>query len=222
MMRIETVFAAAALTFAILVVPTAGSAQSLSTPSSDSSFLVAADTEQGQQQRTTDPSGIGFGVKAGVLFSSFRDARDDYKSSDGWQGGIFIGGNRPGPIGLQTELTYAKRGAKSGNTATDTYYLEIPLLIRANVGSSNRNTGASVYLFGGPAADILLKARIDDLDIKDNFKSLDWNVIAGVGIEVSRLLIEGRFNWGLSNVLEGPGNELKTKSFAVLGGLRFN
>ena len=84
MMRIETVFAAAALTFAILVVPTAGSAQSLSTPSSDSSFLVAADTEQGQQQRTTDPSGIGFGVKAGVLFSSFRDARDDYKSSDGW------------------------------------------------------------------------------------------------------------------------------------------
>jgi len=186
---------------------------------------MAAEPAQGQQSQQTVSStapGIGFGVKGGVLFSSFRDARTDYKNSNGWQGGLFFGGNRAGALGLQTEITYAKRGAKSGTSPTDTYYLEVPLLIRENFGSSNRNTGVSVYLFGGPAADILLKASLNDRDIKDNFKSVDWNVIAGVGFEVSRLLVEGRFNWGLSNVLKGPGNELKTRSFAVLGGIRFN
>ncbi len=91
-----------------------------------------------------------------------------------------------------------------------------------NVGSSNRNTGASLYFFAGPAADILLKAELEGIDVKDQFKQLDWNVIAGAGVEVSRFLIEGRFNWGLANVLEGPGNELKTQSFAILGGIRFN
>ena len=35
---------------------------------------------------------------------------------------LFIGGNRSGSMGLATELTYAKRGAKNGSAATDTYY----------------------------------------------------------------------------------------------------
>ncbi|HUR34310.1 MAG TPA: porin family protein [Vicinamibacterales bacterium] len=182
---------------------------------------MAQQSQSEPRVRSTAP-GIGFGVKAGVLFSSFRDARSDYKSRNGWQGGLFIGGNRAGALGVQTEINYAKKGSKSGSLATDTYYLEIPLLLRMNVGSSNRNAGVNVYAFGGPAADILLKAQLDGVDIKRQFKDLDWNVIAGVGVEVSRILVEGRFNWGLANVLDGPGNELKTQSFAVLGGIRLN
>jgi hypothetical protein len=79
-----------------------------------------------------------------------------------------------------------------------------------------------VYFIAGPAVDILLKAKQTNLDVKSNYKDLEWNVIGGVGVEVSRLIIEGRFNWGLQNVLSGPPNELKTKTFALLGGLRFN
>lgn len=86
-------------------------------------------------------------MKAGVLFSSLREARTDYKNSSGWQGTLFIGGNRTGSMGLATELTYAKRGAKNGSAATDLYYLEIPLLLRENFGSNNKDSGAIVYLF---------------------------------------------------------------------------
>jgi hypothetical protein len=179
--------------------------------------------QQQQQQRTgSSAPGVGIGVKGGVLFSSFRQARNDYTSSTGWQGGLFIGGNRAGALGVQTELTYAKRGADSGGVSTDTYYLEIPLLLRINVGSSNRNTGVNVYALAGPAADILLKAKLEGLDIKSQYKDVDWNVLGGVGVEVSRFIIEGRFNWGLANVLDGPGSDLKTQSFAILGGIRFN
>lgn len=194
----------------------------------DASYLVAGMVQQGQpgqQQppvRSTATSGFGIGVKGGVLFSSFSQAKSDYKSSAGWQGTLFLGGNRPGGVGVATELTYAKKGSKLGSTTTDTYYVEIPVLLRVNFGSSNRNSGAIVYALAGPAADVLLKAQLNSIDVKSQYKGVDWNFIGGVGVEVSRLILEGRFNWGLKNVLDGPGNALKTRSFAVLGGLRFN
>ena len=225
-MKVRSKSGCAALVAAVMSLPAVAAAQT-SQPAV-SRFLVSAVAQgqsQQQPQRQSEEStapGIGIGVKGGVLFSSFRDARDDYKSSTGWQGGLFLGGNRSGALGIQTELTYAKRGAESGGASTDTYYLEIPLLLRMNLGSSNRNTGVSVYALAGPAADILLKAKLEDLDIKSQYKDVDWNVLAGVGVEISRFLIEGRFNWGLANVLDGPGNELKTQSFAVLGGIRLN
>lgn len=226
MMRIRTALTCAAVAAAALVVPTLASAQALSLPDTASSLVAGlAATEQGQTsspRRQPGPGGIGIGVKGGLLFSSFREARADYKNNTGWQGTLFLGGNRSGSLGLMTELTYAKRGAKAASLATDTYYLEIPLLLRENLGSDNKDSGAILYFIAGPAADILLKARLSGIDIKDNFKDIDWNVVGGVGIEVSRLIVEGRFNWGLSNVLEGPGNALKTRSFAILGGLRLN
>lgn len=222
-MRIPIRVALAAAAAAAILLPSPASAQSLQLPE-NASFLVAgvASAAQGGQQRSGGGGGVGIGVKAGVLFSSFREARTDYKNSSGWQGTLFIGGNRAGALGVATEITYAKRGAKNGSAATDTYYLEIPLLLRENFGSDNKNTGAVIYLFAGPAADILLKAQLNGLDIKSQYKDVDWNALAGVGVEISRLIVEGRFNWGLANVLEGPGNALKTRSFAVLGGLRFN
>jgi len=210
---------------AILGAPTTAAAQSplLTLPADTASFLVAGIAQQNSRPvRSTARSGIGIGVKGGVLFSSFSQAKSDYNSSSGWQGTLFIGGNRPGGVGVATEITYAKKGAKLSGAATDTYYLEIPLLVRANIGSSNRNTGAIVYAMAGPAADILLKAQLSGIDVKSQYQSLDWNFVGAVGVEVSRFLVEGRFNWGLKNVLQGPGNALKTRSFALLGGVRFN
>lgn len=212
---------------ALALVPATSSAEGTA-PVSTGRFLVAgmaqnqAPAQAQPRVQSSAPGGIGVGVKGGVLFSSFRSARDDYKNSTGWQGTLFIGGNRPGALGVMTELTYAKRGAKDGNATTDTYYLEIPLLLRMNLGSSNRNTGAILYFIGGPAVDILLNAKLDGLDVKSRYEDLDFVAIGGVGVEVSRLILEARLNWGLRNVLDGPGNELKTRSFALLGGFRFN
>lgn len=225
-MRIRTAFTRAALAAAVLATPALAAAQSLTLPDTSGylvSGIAATQGQPGAQQRSRPGTGgIGIGVKGGLLFSSFREARADYKNNTGWQGTLFLGGNRSGSLGIMTELTYAKKGAKAASLATDTYYLEIPLLLRQNLGSDNKDTGAILYFIAGPAADILLEAKLSGIDIKDNFKDVDWNFVGGVGIEVSRIIVEGRFNWGLSNVLEGPGNALKTRSFAVLGGIRLN
>ena len=125
------------------------------------------------------------------------------------------------------EILYAKKGAKdnSGIFTANNYYLEIPVLLRVNIGSSNRNTGAIVYGIAGPVADILLKADLNGVDVKKNYESLDLGIIAGGGLEVSRFLVEARLNWGLRNIAKahgGAASDVKTRSFAILGGIRFN
>ena len=74
--------------------------------------------------------------------------------------------------------------------------------------------------------DINLKASLNGLDVKSKYQSLDLGILFGGGIEITRFLVEGRWNRGLRNVLDsdnaGSISDIKTQSFAVLFGLRFN
>jgi hypothetical protein len=224
-MRTRSVLLCAALAAAVTAATPSTAAAQATHSNASASFLVAGLAQGQQTVRSSAPGGVGFGVKGGLLFSSLREAGSDYTNNNGWEGGIFFGGNRPGTLGVMGEVLYAKKGAKSGSLTADNYYLEIPILLRLNIGSANRNTGAIVYAIGGPAFDVLLKANLNGLDIKDQYESLDIGVIGGAGIEISRFLVEGRFNWGLRNIAKAIGgstSDVKTKSFAVLAGLRFN
>lgn len=170
---------------------------------------------------------IGFGVKAGPTFATLDSEVLDYESRTGFQGGIFIGGNRDGLFGAQAEVLYAKKSFETAQLGlkTDLYFISIPVLMRLNIGSRNRNS-VSVYAIGGPSFDINLKAEQENLDIKDNYESLDIGMVGGGGIEIARIILEGRYSWGLRNVLEATvlnrDANVKTNSFAVMVGFRFN
>ena len=183
---------------ALLCLPSLANAQN-SVSDDDSSFLVAGMAQsQNQPSRSSGHSqGFGIGVKGGPIFSKFQEANTNFSNNTGFEGGIFFGGNRPGGVGVMGEVLYAKKGSKdaSGNVTVDSYYLEIPILLRVNIGSANKNTGVLVYGIGGPVFDVLLKSQQNGIDVKSNYESLDLGIIGGVGIEVSRFLVEGRYNW---------------------------
>ena len=174
-------------------------------------------------QGTSTGGGVGFGIKGGPIFSSFDAAQEDFGNNSGFQGGLFFGGNRRGVIGVQGELLYAKKGAE----AVDIYYLEIPILLRINIGSRSLN-GVNVYGLGGPVADVQIKATDADGDsVTDLFERADVGFLLGGGIEITRFLVEARYNWGLRNVtrdglIDFGVAEIKNRSFAVLFGIRFN
>ncbi len=195
------------------------------------SFLVTGITTnaaEGQQSSSGSPraQGFGIGAKIGPLFTSYSGASANFENKAGFEGGIWFGGNRGGAVGVMGEILYAKKkqSVKGVTGSTTLQYLEIPILIRVNVGSRSRN-GVSVYGLIGPVFDINLKAKQNDLDVKKNYESLDLGILGGVGVEVTRFLVEARFNKGLKNVLKGGGGtstDIKTKSFALLFGVRFN
>ena len=171
--------------------------------------------------------GVGWGVKLGPIFSSFGAAQSGvtnlkFKSGTGFEGGLFIGGNRGGKYGAMLETLYAKKVAKEGSKTTDLHYFQFPFLLRMNGGSLSRS-GFSYYGVVGEAISINLKASQDNLDVKDNYKGVDLGLIAGVGIEYHRFIAEGRYDWGLFNVRSVlGGNRVRTKSVIFLVGYRIH
>jgi len=194
-------------------------------------FLTAGLVQQPPPPGGSGPraSGFGVGFKIGPLFTSYSAASCDgcFNTNTGWEGGIWFGGNRGGTLGVMGEVLYArKKQSQAGLTGSSTAsYLEIPVLLRINIGSPSRN-GIIVYGLAGPVFDVNISAKDDaDNDIKDRYESLDLGILGGVGIEITRFLVEGRFNKGLRNVLKDGGaniTDIKTQSFAVLFGVRFN
>jgi len=198
-----------------------------------SAFLTAGIVEQAPPPGGggAPASGVGIGAKLGPLFTSYSAASCDgcFNTNTGFEGGIWFGGNRGGRIGVMGEILYAKKKQEASGPgltgSTSLQYLEIPILTRINIGSRSRN-GVSIYGLVGPVFDINLKASIGDLDVKNKYESLDLGILGGVGIEITRFLVEGRFNHGFRNVLKsgnaGAFGDIKTNSFAVLFGFRFN
>lgn len=194
-------------------------------------FLTAGLVQQPPPPGGRGPtaSGFGFGVKIGPLFTSYSAASCDgcFNTNTGWEGGIWFGGNRGGTVGVMGEVLYAKKKQSGGvlTGSSTASYLEIPILLRINIGSPSRN-GVIVYGLVGPVFDVNISAKDSaDNDIKDRYESLDLGILGGVGIEIARFLVEGRFNKGLRNVLKDGGaniTDIKTQSFAVLFGVRFN
>lgn len=166
--------------------------------------------------------GVGVGVKGGYLYSSFKfdDASDVIDSSNGWMAGIFFGGNRPGTVGVMGEVNLlAKRGSVMGDDST-IYYAQIPVLLRINGGSQSRG-GASVYGIVGPAIDIKVGESLSSGFDADDLENADISIVGGVGVEIKRFIIEGRGTWGLRS-LSKDGPDIKSRTFALLVGLRFN
>jgi len=204
--------------------------------SGNTAFLTAGMVEQATPPPgggSAPASGFGIGAKIGPLWSSFDSATVgsktvNFDTSTGWEGGIWFGGNRGGRVGVMGEVLYAKKKqevADQTGSSTSLKYLEIPILLRVNIGSRSRN-GISIYGLVGPVFDINLKAEANGVDVKKGYESLDIGILGGAGIEITRFLVEGRYNHGLRNVLKSTdvasASDIKTHSFAVLFGVRFN
>jgi Outer membrane protein beta-barrel domain len=231
------------IVLALVVAPTLASAQTqdesvpqVGTPATNLlrgiSFLPASpstvdDSEQAQPQSRSSGhphEGFGVGVKIGPLFSTLSGGNVTYSNRTGLIGGLWFGGNRGGIVGVMGEVLYAKKNGGSAAQTVDLYYLEIPILLRVNIGSSSVN-GANFYVLAGPAADVLLKGKQGNLDVKSNYSGLDIGVKFGAGFEIMRLLVELQENIGLRSVLSGTGvndTKIHSRAFAIMVGVRFN
>jgi hypothetical protein len=224
--RLVSVLALAAAAV-VFVCPAPAHAQSLTIPDSPSFLVAGMASQQSSAPAQSSVGGIGFGIKGGYLYSSFSQAGESLNAKGGWEAGIFLGGGRSGVVGLMAELMYARKSFEEGaiSKTTKLDYFEIPLLLRLNIGSSNKNKGVIFYGLAGPVFDFNLKAERDGVDVSDSYEKYDIGVLAGGGLEISRIILEARYNWGLKNLLKNSGalsGDLKNQTFALLGGIRFN
>jgi len=180
--------------------------------------------------QSADDEGVSFGLEVGITRANIKadNLEDFFQSRTGMMGGIWFGGNRNGTAGLMGEISYVVK--KAGNNADDDidfHYIEIPVLLRVNIGQTSTRNGLIVYPLFGPVVDIQLKGKINSLDVKDQFKGVNVGVIGGVGLEVARIGVEARINWGLRSLEKTDGGfsdwvDIKSRTAQVLLKLRLN
>lgn len=163
--------------------------------------------------------GVGSGVKTGFLHSSMVSS-SVLDSGSGWMAGLFIGGNRSGPVGVMTEFNILS----TNTTGTATYHLQIPAMLRINIGLSSVGVPrALVYGIAGPALHLTLGNDLRDVRGVEDIESIDTSVVIGIGVEIARFIVEVRGTRGLRNLAtQAEQLELKSTTFALLAGLRFN
>ena len=139
------------------------------------------------------------GIKGGGNIASQKlNNISNIESIAGFHLGGFLYFKLPILFGIQAEAHYSQQGSKfSINQMINTNsldYINIPILIRNDIGPLN--------IHFGPQFSILKNARDDIINnIKDQFKGRDFSLVAGVGLRLpARLGISLRYVKGLKNI----------------------
>ncbi len=182
----------------------------------------------------------GVGIKGGYSWSKF-----ELKSSEpppftfGYLpsavGGIYFGINL-GLISIQPEVLYTRMGAKYEVDADSLQYqfeyVQVPVLLKINIIPVGP---IRPFLAAGPYGAYLLRARgvmvvdgvTDTTDLGPEMQKYDYGAVGGVGLAFRlpgiSLSVEGRYNFGLANIMKdpAPGDSMKNRSVMALVGIGF-
>jgi len=166
----------------------------------------------------------GAGVKFGPTFATFSSEALDFDNRTGIHAGLFIGGSRDNVVGLQTEFNWLRKNSETeAGQKIRIDYLQVPVLLRLNAGSSSAS-GFAAYGIVGPAIELKIADEIEGVTLDDGFEGADVSLVFGGGIEAARIIVEARYEKGLRRINNTFSNfaEIKKQAFTILFGVRFN
>jgi hypothetical protein len=159
---------------------------------------------------------LRFGIKAGVNFSEFNSKAQILQTNEGggtaWQVGLASQFKIPlVGIGIQPELLYSVNRGKDNSIG----YFTVPVNLRWQPLPIPL---IKPVILAGPYFGYAVNFKGFE-SIKDDIKRLDWGIGLGGGVEIWKLQIEGRYNWGLQNlgkdIKEMNGSSLKNNVFTL-------
>ncbi len=165
---------------------------------------------------------VGGGIKVGVnlaTLSGFNDATTGQRV--GLTAGGFLTVGLVPMLKFEPEVLFSMQGSKlhisTGGVTSDVTakvdYVQVPLLLR--IGNSGKSS-ASLYAVVGPSFGVLVRHQ----GVADQLKKTDVGAVVGVGVTVSRLLLEGRYTAGLTDFNRG-GTVYKNRVLSLLVGVQF-
>ncbi len=188
-------------------------------------------------------AGMAFGVKGGLSLSHVSADLFDTDNRTGFVGGAYANLDLSPNFGLQPELLFVRKGAKlfstnvtigsvtfgSIGTTLDVDYLEVPVLLRLSAPSTGP---LDLRLLVGPVASMKMTEKLSTTGLvgvsldSDQVKSADFGMAVGGAAAVKngnmKLVAEGRYTFGLSNVSDLPfGGDVKNGAIYAMAGLEF-
>jgi hypothetical protein len=151
-------------------------------------------------------------------------------------GGLAFEG-RWGLVSLQPEVLYIRTGGRyTIDVDNDLEYrfntLQVPVLLKLNAVPSGP---VCPFIAGGVYGSYLIRAQgvitADGVTSKENltvdYLRFDFGVVAGAGLTFRRpgfsISVEGRYNYGLANIMKDPppGEAIKTRCLLALLGISY-
>jgi hypothetical protein len=186
------------------------------------------------------------GLKAGVSLATLEPRADavapgSYDVRTGLTGGVYAVFPVHRRLALQIEALFTEKGGTQplddpriiqGTVAERLrfQYLDLPVLARL---TGPRIGSASLHAFGGPSFGIRTSASYQtafagagdfgiEYDIASEVRRFDMALSAGLGADIgSRLVIDGRYSWGLRDVVDGSVvSRVRNRGFLITTGMR--
>jgi hypothetical protein len=169
----------------------------------------------------------GFGVQigGGPVFSNLTDTKGlNTDNKTGYLVGLLMGGNRGGRVGVEADVLYGEKGAKSGSDEFKVKVVDVPVMLKLNVGSGNVNS-YSIFAQGGGFFDWQFSGKVNDTDLTDT-NGFEVGYVLGGGVEFARVSVQARYYRGVRQIKKefdvANSDGVKTQAFAVLFAFRLN
>lgn len=182
----------------------------------------------------------GIGIKGGYSWSSFTLTAigeiPPFQTYSAPTGGVFFNLGL-GFLTIQPEALYVRMGAQldfeGDSMQWRLEYAQVPVLLKLNIIPAGP---IRPFIYGGAYGSYLFNAKgvlivdgevVDEGDMDDMFEKFDYGVIGGAGITLKlagiALSVEGRYNYGLANILTDPGEaeSMKNSCWMTLVGFSF-
>lgn len=113
-------------------------------------------------------------------------------------------------FGITAGVMYSMQGAKSegSDEKLKLGYINIPIL-------ANYYVWQGLAVKAGVQPGIMLSAKEGDEDIKDGCKSFDFSIPVGVSYEFNKVVIDARYNIGLSKIYKEGDSKNSVIQFTV-------
>lgn len=164
---------------------------------------------------------ISVGLKGGTSFSSIqiKETSQSMKSSSDNRTAFMAGGYATISISdklkLQPEFLYQGMGGSIDKVTFKNEYVSIPVLLKYGITDN-------FYLEAGAQFSLLVSSKAAGEDIKDAFKSSDFQVLIGASLNLTDKIGAGvRYGMGMSNIASNSFNsnistDIRNKAFMVM------
>ena len=145
----------------------------------------------------------------GINVANITDGNGDAKV--GLAAGAELGYQLNESFAVTAGAIYSMQGAKSEGVKMNLDYINIPILANFYI-----TKGLAVKAGIQPAFKVKSEAKVDVVSVDmDGFKSFDLSIPVGLSYEISDFVIDARYNWGMTKVLEGFDNKNTVFQFTV-------
>lgn len=162
--------------------------------------------------------------KVGMTIANLSGDVVDAKSKIGLVAGAEAEYQITDMISVTGGLFYSMQGAKSKyelrneSVKENLDYLNIPVLCNVYVAK-----GLAVKLGAQLGINVSSKLKYDNIteDIGDNIEAVDFSIPVGLSYEYQNFVLDARYNWGLSNIVKGSGdNSVRNSVFQITLGYK--